>query len=301
MTLRIASDMRTLAAQVRASQKPLTPQQVVDKYAAIFDKIYTAASSGLNIVNVLLTDSQYKEFAPVAQNYGYGISFSLPSEMSTVATNTTGISYTGYIDDGAGGTGRTLTVTSAPDLGINVGIPVTGTNVTVGTYITADYASKTIAINTITSNSTTFTVVTSTSSLWTIGQQVTISGVLPAEYNGTWTIASSSSGTNFTVTSNINPGTAIQVGAVSFANKIAVTGGISTPTDFTIYTQQVQQWIPGATVTIEGVLPGQYNGTWTIASSLNNTQFTVTSSINPGSVTQNGTALGRGTSTGVGY
>ena len=301
MTLRTASDMRALAAAIRASIKPLTTQQIVDKYAAIFDKIYTAASSGLNVVNVLLTDTQYEEFAPVIESYGYGISYSLPTEMTTIATNSTGITYTGYIDNGAGANGRTLTVTACPDIGLGVGIPVIGTGVTDGTYISADYASKTVNISSITSNSTTFTVVTSTSLLWTSGQTVTISGVLPAAYNGTWTVATSGTGTSFSVTSNINPGTATQVGVVSLPNKINVTGGISTLTDFTIYTQQVQQWIPGAKVTIEGVLPGQYNGTWTIASSLNNTQFTVTSDINPGNVTQNGTALGRGTSAGVGY
>lgn len=300
MTLRTASDMRALAASIRASIKPLTTQQIVDKYSAIFDKIYTAASSGLNVANVLLTDTQYKEFAPVIQDYGYGISYSLPTEMTTIATNSTGLSYTGYIDNGAGAAGRTLTVTTCADPGLGVGIPVTGTGVTAGTYISADYASKTVNVTAITSNSSTFTVVTATSLLWTSGQTVTLSGLVPAAYNGTWTVATTTTGTSFTVTSSLNPGTATQLGVVSIPNKINITGGISTVSDFTIYTQQVQQWIPGATVTIEGVLPGQYNGTWIIDSSLNNTQFTVVSGINPGNVTQNGTALGRGVA-GVGY
>jgi len=51
--------------------------------------------------------------------------------------------------------------------------------------------------------------------------------------------------------------------------------------------------VGGATVTVYGAEPSGYNGTWTVATA-SATQFTVTSSVNPGAGTTNGYAFGIG-------
>jgi len=111
---------------------------------------------------------------------------------------------------------------------INIGVPFTGTVTTLNTItITAvgSTANQGIApgcvlnltnsISSITSTASTFTVNTVGNHSLQAGQDVTISGVTGAgftNYNGTWTVLGSG-GTNFTVTSSLNPGTFSGAGA----------------------------------------------------------------------------------------
>lgn len=425
-------------ARADANQpQPLTQGQIVDKYATVFDRIWTAAGTGQYVLNIQFTDTQYSEFSPVLLSLGYGISPSLPTEVTTFATRTSGITFNGYISNAAGSSGRQLTVVSSAESGLEVGVPLIGTGIAKGTLIEAAYSSKSTVINSairltssFTANSTNGSVVlTNVSSfvglesgtiisgngipddtiiqavsqlagtvtlnraatitaagislttptgfsveitnagnpIFTQGQEIQIDDCFPSEYNGTWTIASvliGGSVTTITINSKNIKSTMQTTGIILTPNLLTATGngavGVNTFTanydgfdltsvsnfsniivgtpltgadipagteveafdadagtirmslpasgtgtttitfpTFTIFTPAVEQWPIGMQVTLAGFLPGQYNGTWTVTSSLNNTQFTVTPRLiqgwtSPGQYTQQGTVLGLG-------
>jgi hypothetical protein len=418
--------------------QPLTPGQIVDKYATIFDRIWSAAGTGQYVLNIQLTDTQYSEFSPVLSNLGYGISPSLPTEVTTFATRSTGITFNGYISNAAGSAGRQLTVTSSEQSGLEVGIPLIGSGIAKGTVIEAAYSTRSTLINSairltrsFTANSTNGSVVltnvsnftgletgtiitgagipddtiiqavsvpagtvtlnraaTATAAgitlttptgfsvditnagnpVFTAGQSIQIDDCFPTEYNGDWTIDTvliGGSVTTITINSTRIKSAMQTTGVILTANVLTATGSgsvgvktftanydgfdltnvsnfeniivgtpitgvgipagteieafdaaaatirmslpaagsgtttLSFPT-FTIFTPAVEQWPIGMEVTLQGFLPGQYNGTWTVTGSLNNTQFTVTPKLiqgwtSPGQYTQRGTVLGLGT------
>lgn len=101
---------------------------------------------------------------------------------------------------GAGTTQFKIASTTSP--GATIGLPYT--------------------ITSITSTSTTITVNTSAfPTIWPTGMSVTISGVTPAAYNGTWTITGVST-TKFTIASALNPGLSIGTGTV-LATPVVIT------------------------------------------------------------------------------
>jgi hypothetical protein len=96
--------------------------------------------------------------------------------------------------------GGPLTITGEAPTGNNV------TNLTVSAPITIGYS-----ISNLNANGTAWTVTTTAASGLAAGDPVTISGVTPAAYNGTWTVASAATTTapySFTITSTTNPGPA---------------------------------------------------------------------------------------------
>jgi len=83
------------------------------------------------------------------------------------------------------------------------------------------------SISAITSNSTTWTfTIFNNGTAPVVGQLINITGCTPTAYNGTWTVATSST-TQFTVTQSGNPGTASLVGYASMTT-IKTFSGIST-------------------------------------------------------------------------
>jgi len=126
----------------------------------------------------------------------------------------------------------------------------TGANpMTSQTQVIAQNAPLAIAITAIVDNTTSFTV-TSTAP-WVSGMQVTIAGCTPAGYNGTWTIASTDSSTQFTVTTatgGVGPGTVfgtalgLGTGGVGFY-QTTVAGAVATSS------QTVRQYRAVMTVT----------------------------------------------------
>ena len=82
-----------------------------------------------------------------------------------------------------------------------------------GTSISGVTQNVAVSISAITSGASSFTVTTS-STTWTAGDAVIITGVTPSAYNGSWTIATGGA-TTFTVTSTANPGTASAFGTAT--------------------------------------------------------------------------------------
>ena len=83
--------------------------------------------------------------------------------------------------------------------------------------------SATITAATWASNTATITVSSAPALAYAVGQTVTISGMTPSGYNGTFTIASVLSSTEFTYALATNPGTATAFGTA--ANSVTVSGG----------------------------------------------------------------------------
>ncbi len=113
--------------------------------------------------------------------------------------------------------GGPLTITGEAPSGSNV------TNLTVSAPITMGYMGY--SISNIAANGNLWTVTTTAASGLATSDSVTISGVTPTEYDGTWTVASASTTTapyTFTIASTINPGPAGYGGTAA-----AVVAGIN--------------------------------------------------------------------------
>jgi hypothetical protein len=293
MTTRSAADSR---ARALANQPvPLTTNQILDKYATVFDKIWAAAGNGLFYLNIQLVADQYEEFAPVVQAQGYGVSPALPTSVETVATNSTGVTVTGSISNGAGLSGNLLIVTSAPDTGLSSGIPITGSGIAPGTYISSVTPTYSLNITGGSKNTITFTA---------------------DVFQTLYVLSNVSSFNNIAVGAKLS-GAGIQVGAVvsSFdvtartitmsltANGNNASANITFPI-FTVYTENSGGYAVGMNVTIAGQPNGQYNRPWTISGVVDNTQFQVTPDntwTDPPQITAAGTVKPDGTSGGTGY
>jgi hypothetical protein len=293
MTTHSAADAhaRALANQPVA----LTTSQILDKYSSVFDKIWAAAGSGLFYLNIQLFDTQYEEFAPVVQAQGYGISPALPTNVQTYATNSTGITYTGSISNGASLAGNLLIVTSAGDTGLAAGIPITGNGVAPGTYISSITPSYSLNITGGSKNTIVFTAATT---------------------SGSYILAGVSSFNNITVGAQLS-GNTIRVGAVvssfdttarTITMSLTASGSDAGPNIsfpiFTIYTQASGGYAVGMSVTIAGQPDGHYNRSWIISGVVDNTQFQVTPDntwTNPPAPSNVGTVTPTGASGGEGY
>ena len=137
------------------------------------------------------------------------------------------------------------------------------------------------------SNVMTITTVGTVGIGFVAGQTVTISGVTPAGYNGTFVVASVPNATNFTCINpaNINMGPGTGFGTASIVSGYNIYGASESTnpatgaTNYvTITTKAAHAFAPGQSVTIAGVTPAGYNGTFTVVGVPNATNFTC---INP--------------------
>jgi hypothetical protein len=291
------SALQSHARAVANQPIPLTTSQILSKYSTVFDKIWSAAGSGLFYVNLKLLDTQYEELASVLQAQGYGISVALPTTVETYTTNTTGITVTGSISNGLGGSGNLLVVTVAGDLGLSAGIPITGNGITSGTYITSINPSYSLNITGGTKQLKALTANVTQGSYKLTSVQSFDNVVLNARLTGT----------------NIDPGAVVSdfsVGDSTITMSLPATGGSSTSTNitfpiFTVQTTASPGWVTGMRVVIAGQPDGHYNGNWTISGSVSNTQFQVTPDntwTDPPAITAGvGTVTPNGAGGGVGY
>lgn len=122
---------------------------------------------------------------------------------------------------------------------------------------------------------TAITAATSTSSNFTItapghsfvgSDSITISGMTPSGYNGTFTVASVA-GDDITVTSTLNPGTGTVFGTVRKANPQATAiTAVSSDWDYFTITAPGHGLSASDAITVKGVTPNGYNGQWTVHS-----------------------------------
>lgn len=292
MTIYSAADAHTRAL---ANQPvPLTPSEVLDKYSVIFDKIWAAAGDGLFYLNVQLLDTQFEEFFPVVQDQGYGISPALPTSVETYATNSTGITVTGSISNGASGSGNLLIVTEADDVGLSAGIPITGAGISSGTYITSITPSYSRNITGGTIQTKQFGA-TATNGSYILTSVDNFDNVA---------VGARLTGTNIVVGSIVSD---FNVDAGTITMSLTANGNGSTNVSFpifTVYTAASGGYAKGMTVVISGQPDGHYNRSWVISGVIDNTQFQVTPDntwTSPAAPTVAGTVTPTGTSGGVGY
>ncbi len=119
---------------------------------------------------------------------------------------------------------------------------------------------------------------------FTAGQRVVIGGIVPASFNGTFTIASAdASSFAYALTANPGePGGTARITAASWAGNIAAITAANT-------------FLVGQIVVISGMTPAGYDGTFTIATA-SSTRFTFALLANPGG---SGTAFGAATLIGA--
>ena len=127
------------------------------------------------------------------------------------------------------------------------------------------------------------TIATSKAHGLATGNPVTISGVTPAGYNGTFTVASVADATHFTVPLLADPGTVAAVTSASCAANL-VTLATSVAHGLAAYNQ----------VLIAGITPAGYNGAQTVASVIDATHFTYVVAACPAAYTSGGTLVSGG-------
>jgi hypothetical protein len=115
----------------------------------------------------------------------------------------------------------------------------------------------------------TLTFAAQASAPFSVGHSVTISGVTPAGYNGTYIVTActttSVSFANTTTGSQTVAGTA--VGALRINNRTFTTTGTSgtgSVATLTFATQASAPYSIGSTITVSGITPTEYNGTYTV-------------------------------------
>jgi len=156
-------------------------------------------------------------------------------------------------------------------------------------------SSATISSITLTDATTgTATVTTSGVHGFSAGTSVTIAGSSPTAYNGTFTIVSVPTTKTFTIsgitvtpptpaTANTYQATSASSSGVTISSMSRTTSGTSTET-VTVNTATNHGFATGDSITITGVSPSRYNGTYTITvpnGASGNSKFTFTISIIP--------------------
>lgn len=174
---------------------------------------------------------------------------------------------------------------------------LTGSSTNTLTFTTTAASAQGSSANPGTSTTTTrtfsspnTTITTASAHGLAVGQQVIISGVTPTAYNGVWTTVTGTTGTSLV----INTGT--DLGAITVAGKVVAVSPViptQTPTGTTnisITTSSVHGIVEGQKVTVSGVTPSGYNGTWTAQIGTSGTTLVLDIGSNPGAITVAGTA-----------
>jgi hypothetical protein len=211
-------------------------------------------------------------------------------------------------------------ITGIPDASDFTYTAASGLATATHTGTASEAQANTASISTATSSGTTATITTTAAHNFTVGQIVTVAGVSVTGYNGSFAIASIPDSTHFTYTtsgSNLANGTggtgtlnsplagaqrsmvdsiaykfnqAVTLGAGAFTlsvhGSVVISTATSSGTTATITTATPHGFTAGQQVVVAGVSVAGYNGTFTIVSILDATDFTYTTA---GSNLANGT------------
>jgi phage tail sheath protein FI len=113
---------------------------------------------------------------------------------------------------------------------------------------------------------------------FTAGQLVTINGVTPAGYNGTWTVQSGTTTTSLVV--NIGS-SAASLGAITVAGTVGATGVVTLTTSAAHSLKVGHTVVIASTVASAQSNTSAYNGTFAVTAVPSSTTFTVANSQNP--------------------
>jgi type IV pilus assembly protein PilY1 len=221
----------------------------------------TDAALGTTLPGVQISSLTRNSTTATATLVSPGMSPALTAGQSVTVAGSAYPEFNGNFSAGSPtATSFTYTITTSP--------PSTAT----GTGYTATVPSSPLHITSLSRSGTTVTANVPGHN-FAAGQSVTISGASGSEYNGTFTVATSSPPNSFTYTISDGPtapgggGTArVGAGALmtiqpSNANGIQRVAGSTT---VTVTLSSKHSYSTGNTVTIANAAPTQYNGSWTI-------------------------------------
>jgi hypothetical protein len=147
-----------------------------------------------------------------------------------------------------------LYATSNVSGSLAVGQVLSGTGVSFGTRIVSLQPPDQFNVIGITSNATDFTItLSSVPATWVSGSIVTLASMTPAAYNGSWTIASTTS-TTVTVTSAANPGTSTVNGIAYSYGGVGIVGVYNLDCSQTVTSTTISGF--DATLTVSAVTSG---------------------------------------------
>jgi hypothetical protein len=151
----------------------------------------------------------------------------------------------------------------------------TGSRVVLNSLGLAAYGPGTsFAITNAVGNGTTVTY-TASGHNFTVGSSVTVSDLAPAGYNGTFLVTAIAGSSTFTV-ANTTTATLTDASGIAFGpgRSVNITNAVGNGTSVT-YTASNHGYSVGTSVTISGLAPSGYNGTFLVTSVVANTSFTV--------------------------
>lgn len=258
------------------------------------DRVYTeigvshSATAGANLFSRILLDGSVTVLGPSGGNPGQQLRVEYTLTITVTGGGTARqageIAVTGwpfpYDISSITSNGTTWTVTTATDHHF----------ATAGTINIDGAIPAKQAIVDATSDATDF-FIECTGHGYSVGDRITIEGMTPSGYNGDWEVSVVTDADNFEIANTANPGALSVAGTVRYTippQSWAITAASSTGSDFTI-TAPGHDFEVGSELTISGMTPAGYNGSWTVAS-VSGDDFTVTDSSNPGVGTVFGTA-----------
>lgn len=162
----------------------------------------------------------------------------------------------------------------------------------------SDPAGVPLAISSISSTASNFTITVPTSHGRVAGDAILIEGATPVAYNGAWTVASVTE-TTITVNSTLNPGPAAVTGTVRRlvgAYPASITSITSTPLSFTITARNHGVSVGDEILITGNVSKAAYKGVW-IVSGVTRDQLISEDEVQSGTITVNST-LNPGIATG---
>jgi hypothetical protein len=174
----------------------------------------------------------------------------------------------------------------------------------------SDPAGSPIAVASIASTATAFTITFPTAHGRTAGEAILLEGVTPAAYNDSWTIAGVTTNT-ITVKSTLNPGDGSGgvMRRIVGAYPVPIVSITSTPTQFTIVARNHGKAVGDEILISGGVTNTAYKGLWVVSAVTQDTlltdevvqpgTITVTSNANPGPATGGIIKLAIGDATGI--
>ena len=207
----------------------------------------------------------------------------------TPASPTTNYGYDGTAY-GSGTDNNTGDVTSTADANGNLTVTAYDTSGSVRDTYASGQASYVITVTggSWASNQATLNFASGTTKP-IAGTSITVSGMTPTGYDGTFTVVSSTS-TSVTYSLTTNPGAVTADGSIVAIRAIAVTGASwssGSGGQATLTFASTTAPFPGTQINVSGVSPSGYNGTFTIVSS-SSTSVTYAKASNPGSYTSGG-------------
>lgn len=169
------------------------------------------------------------------------------------------------ITDGSGtSTTTTATVTAASATAGTITYTATNT-FAANQYVTITGLNGSVTITGITASGSVVTYATASTTGLSAGQSITITGATNSTFNGTFTIATVTANTNFTVTSTATGATSTATGTYSSAfNLSAVQIATASGTQFTVTNATTDRAVTGATATASVTVTTASNNSFTL-------------------------------------